>query len=236
MTYTVKDSFRTIQGEGYHAGTPALFVRFAGCNMWSGDPAHRARDAERNAAECPKWCDTDFVGGMKFTAEQLGELVHAQRDLRLVVLTGGEPMLQLDDAALEAIHAAAPLAKVAIETNGTVAPRFRYRPLAAAAASYVSEVDRFERSDLAPWLWFTLSPKRARTATVLTYASELKLVTPAYRADDWDDFAADHMFLQPQAFSTGRDTETEQRVADVLTMLGGRWRLSLQTHKILGVP
>lgn len=219
-TYAIKDVFRTIQGEGYHVGTPALFVRFAGCNMWSGYDEDRIRDAVRNEAECPRWCDTDFRpdDARKMTADEIAAVVAERtKGARLVVLTGGEPLLQLDENLLHAIHVAYPAATIAIETNGTVAPRFD--------------------AETMPWLWLTLSPKRARAHTRLPWAHELKLVVPAYEVDEWDGYSAAHRFVQPLAHGPDRDYKTESLIAQQLALRGdGTWRLSLQTHKIVGVP
>lgn len=216
--YAIKEMFRTIQGEGFHAGTPALFIRFAGCNMWSGHDADRLRDAQRNHAQCPLWCDTDFVGGMHMTAGELGSTVDGQGAVPLIVLTGGEPMLQVDDDILDALHDAAPEARIAIETNGTVKPKFGYD-------------DRLPPNG---WLWITMSPKLARERTVLKRASELKLVYPAYQPSEWQDFPAHHYFVQPCADQTIRQPEVERQAAEFVTN-NYRWRLSLQTHKVLGV-
>lgn len=218
-TYLVKEMFRTIQGEGFHAGTAAVFIRFAGCNMWSGKDADRARDAERNEAECPRWCDTDFVGGDKMTAEDIGRHIESFSAVPLVVLSGGEPMLQVDQGLLDTVREAAPEARCAIETNGTVAPRF--------------DLDTYPLNDAA-WLWVTLSPKQSRAMTVLRRASELKLVFPAYQPADWVGFQAKHFFLQPCADQSIRQPEVEAQAAKFVTN-NYRWRLSLQTHKILGV-
>lgn len=232
-TYAVKETFRTIQGEGYHTGTPALFVRFAGCNLWSGREQDRERDAVASEAECPRFCDTDFVGGERMTAEEIGAVV-AEAGLRLVVLSGGEPLLQVDDALLAELHRVAPQATIAIETNGTVWPKFRYRPAAHALLDAGQMADR-DLYEVVYWLWITLSPKRSRSETKIDSASEIKLVVPAYKAADWADFPADHYFLQPQALQDRRDVDNEQSVANILSHFGGKWRLSLQTHKILGV-
>ena len=216
--YAIKEMFRTVQGEGFHAGTAAYFIRFAGCNMWSGHDVDRMRDAQRNHAQCPLWCDTDFVGGTKMAARDIAKVVEAQQPVPLIVLTGGEPMLQVDDDLLDVLHDAAPEARIAIETNGTAPPRFDYDRLLPANG----------------WLWITLSPKRSRERTLLERASELKLVYPAYQPADWADYKAHHFFLQPCADQTIRQPETERQAAEYVTN-NYRWRLSLQTHKVLGV-
>jgi 7-carboxy-7-deazaguanine synthase len=235
-TYTVKEVFRTVQGEGHHAGTAALFVRFAGCNMWSGDDEDRIRDAVRNEAECPRWCDTDFRAhdAMRWTSEELGSVVKDRvRGVPLIVLSGGEPLLQVDAALLDCLHNAAPHATISIETNGTVSPRFDY------GGDYLApdgNVDIALASSLRPWLWLTMSPKRARASTRLTYAHEIKLVVPAYNPDEWADFPVLHRFVQPLAHGTQRDERSEHRAAMWVAHGDGKWRLSLQTHKMVGVP
>jgi len=209
-TYSIVKVFGTIQGEGALAGTPAAFVRFGGCNMWSGEEAHRERDAERNEAACPLWCDTDFKPQERITATEILWRITALGARPLIVLTGGEPMLQVDDELLDALCTVR--ARVQIETNGTVEPRFSYRP----------------------YVHVTLSPKVARARIKLAQADELKLVWPAYVAEEWVSFPARQRFLQPQADFDGRNPENEAKLVEYVQSHGD-WRLSLQTHKILGV-
>lgn len=209
MTYAVKEMFLTLQGEGVNAGARAVFVRFAGCNLWSG------REQDRATAIC-RFCDTDFVGtdgagGGKFA--DAAALVHAVegfwgagREGRFVVLTGGEPMLQVDDALVGALHAAG--FRIAIESNGT---------LPAHPA-----ID-----------WVCVSPK-AGSEVVQRSGDELKLVWPQAGIDPaaleaWD-FA--HHLLQPLD-DPAADANRDACVAMVLER--PRWRLSLQTHKLLGL-
>ena len=209
MAYAVKELFLTLQGEGVNAGRRAVFVRFAGCNLWSG------READRATAVC-RFCDTDFVGvdgdgGGKFV--DAGALVAAVVDAwgeaaaeRFVVLTGGEPMLQIDDALVDALHAAG--FRVAMESNGTLPAH--------------PGID-----------WVCISPK-AGSQVVQRTGDELKLVWPQPGTDlaaieRWD-FA--HLLLQPLD-----DPQAEQNHAACVTMVMTRpwWRLSLQTHKLLGL-
>ncbi|MSO96843.1 MAG: 7-carboxy-7-deazaguanine synthase [Rhodospirillaceae bacterium] len=211
MTYAVKELFYTLQGEGAHAGRPAVFCRFAGCNLWSGLERDRAQ------AMC-KFCDTDFVGtgglgGGKFTtADDLAATISkAWRGngsaQRFVVFTGGEPLLQLDRALIEAVHGNAFM--IAIETNGTLA---------------VPEgVD-----------WVCVSPK-ADASLVVKQGDELKLVYPQERGEPERYRALDfvHHFLQPMD-GTAREANTQAAVAYCLAH--PEWRLSLQTHKFLGIP
>jgi 7-carboxy-7-deazaguanine synthase (Cx14CxxC type) len=211
MTYTVKEIYYTLQGEGAQTGHAAVFLRFAGCNLWTG------READRASAVCT-FCDTDFVGadgpgGGKFaSAEDLSAAVEAQwpaaaRADRLVVCTGGEPTLQLDGAAVAALHARG--FRVAIETNGT-------QPLK-------SPVD-----------WVCVSPK-ATAPLVVNAGDELKLVYPQADAPP-ERFGAlpfTHFFLQPM---DGPDRERNTQLAARYCLEHPRWRLSLQTHKLLGLP
>lgn len=207
MTYAVKECFLTLQGEGAQAGSRAVFLRFAGCNLWSG------REQDRAIAQC-RFCDTDFVGtdgvnGGKFAsaeslAEQVERLWGRGAEQRLVVVTGGEPMLQLDPALIEALHARG--FRVAAESNGTLAA--------------VPGID-----------WLCISPK-AGTKVVQRSGDELKLVWPQAGIDPavletWD---FRHFLLQPM---DGPEGSVEAAIA--LVMERPRWRLSLQAHKIVGL-
>lgn len=209
MTYSVKEIFYTLQGEGANAGTPAVFCRFAGCNLWSG------REQDRAGATCD-FCDTDFVGtdgtgGGKFeTADALAEAVAREWRSggahRFVVCTGGEPLLQLDAALVDALHARG--FRVAIETNGT---------LEAPAG-----ID-----------WVCVSPK-AGAPLKLGRGDELKLVYPQERArpEDFESLSFEHFFLQPKD-GPARDANTKSAID--YCMAHPRWRLSLQSHKIVGI-
>lgn len=214
MTYRVKEVFRTIQGEGYHVGKVATFVRFTACNMWSGREADRYRDSKRNGAECPLWCDTDFVGGEAYELDALVEAVVRESDgATHVVLSGGEPLLQVDSDLLHALHDAGLF--VQIETNGT------------------AEL----KGDGAPMPWITMSPKVSRERTVLPWAHELKLIYPAYSPMEWATFDATYRFLQPLADG---DRIVPAHVQGVIDYCRARpdqgWRVGLQTHKILRIP
>ncbi len=210
MTYTVKEAYFTLQGEGAHTGRAAVFLRFAGCNLWSG------REQDRAAAVC-NFCDTDFLGvgpdGGRFaSAEALADAVLARwpagadPSQRFVVCTGGEPLLQLDDAAIAALHDRG--FQVAVETNGT-------RPAPA-------DLD-----------WICVSPK-ADAPVVLTEGDELKLVYPQEKAppERFASLAFDHFFLQPM---DGPDVAANTRAAIAYCMKHPQWRLSLQTHKLVGL-
>lgn len=212
MAYAVKEIFFTLQGEGKHAGRPAVFCRFAGCNLWSG------READRATATC-RFCDTDFVGtdgpgGGKFSdAPALSQAIAAAWPAdggaarRYVVCTGGEPALQLDAALIDALHRAD--FEVAIETNGTL-------PVPPG-------VD-----------WICVSPKAGTTLAQRT-GHELKLVFPQIGADpaQFEDLAFQHFLLQPMD-GPARDQHT--RAALQFCLAHPRWGLSLQTHKFLGIP
>lgn len=205
--YSVKEIFYTIQGEGANTGTPAVFVRFAGCNLWSG------REEDREKAVC-KFCDTDFVGtdgdgGGKFDSpESLASAAASMRksDASLLVCTGGEPLLQLDEPLIDAFHQAG--FKVAVETNGTIpAP---------------PKLD-----------WLCVSPKIGSTL-LQTSGDELKFVYPQVGGDpkQFESLDFRHFFLQPM---DGPDIEANTRLAVEYCMANPRWRLSLQTHKLLGL-
>ena len=209
MSYAVKEIFLTLQGEGGQAGRPAVFCRFAGCNLWSG------READRAGAVCTL-CDTDFVGmdgpgGGRFDSPAaLARAVAAcwgdGREDRLVVCTGGEPLLQLDPAAIDALHAEG--FAIAVETNGT---------LAAPAG-----ID-----------WICVSPK-ADAPLVQTGGQELKLVFPQAKADParFEGLNFERFYLQPM---DGPAREANTRAAVAYCLSHPRWRLSLQTHKYIGI-
>jgi len=211
MTYAVKEIFYTLQGEGRNAGRAAVFCRFAGCNLWSG------RESDRAKAVCT-FCDTDFVGtdgvgGGRFaSAAALAETVAAcwpegAREQRLVVLTGGEPLLQVDDALVAALHAQG--FEIALETNGTLPPP--------------AGID-----------WICVSPK-ADAELVVSRGDELKLVfpQPGVEPECFEHLAFAHFLLQPM----DGPAQAENTVAAVAYCLAHpHWRLSLQTHKFLGIP
>jgi 7-carboxy-7-deazaguanine synthase (Cx14CxxC type) len=228
MSYAVKEIFLTLQGEGMQAGRRAVFLRLAGCNLWSG------READRAEAQC-RFCDTDFVGmdgenGGRYEAQALAEKAawlwaggmpggiapgnpgspgggDRPGTRPLVVITGGEPMLQLDEALIAALHARG--FEIAVETNGT---------LPAAAG-----ID-----------WICVSPK-AGTDIVQRSGDELKLVWPQQGIDPAALLAWDfrHFLIQPMDCA---DAEAAKAAAIALVMADPRWRLSLQTHKLLGLP
>ena len=209
--YSVKEIFYTLQGEGANAGSAAVFCRFSGCNLWSG------REEDRLTADCT-FCDTDFVGvdgvsgGKYATAQALGDAVaglwqHGAPQSRFVVLTGGEPLLQLDDRLIEALLARG--FRIAIETNGTVDPP--------------------------PGLdWICVSPK-AGAPLRLQRGDELKVVFPQPGLDMalLESLPFTHRFVQPM---DGPTVATNIRLATEWCLRNPRWRLSLQLHKMLGIP
>ena len=206
--YAVKEIFLTLQGEGVQTGRPAVFCRFAGCNLWSG------REEDRTTAVC-KFCDTDFVGtdgtkGGKYTAAELAAAIEREwgedRHHRFVVLTGGEPLLQVDAALIAALHAVG--FEIAVETNGTIEPP--------------------EGLD-----WICVSPK-AGAELVVQAGNELKLVFPQPSAapESFADLAFDYFSLQPM---DGPDVAENTRRAVDYCIKHPQWRLSLQTHKALGI-
>ena len=209
MAYAVKEAFLTLQGEGVQSGSRAVFLRFAGCNLWTG------REEDRRRAIC-KFCDTDFVGtdgigGGKFAdaaalAAHVEGLWGAGTERRLVVITGGEPMLQLDPGLVDALHEAG--FRIAVESNGTIAA--------------TPGID-----------WLCISPK-AGSEVVQRAGDELKLVWPQAGIDpaaieQWD---LSHFLVQPMDCAEG---EAAMAAAVALAMERPRWRLTLQAHKIVGL-
>jgi 7-carboxy-7-deazaguanine synthase (Cx14CxxC type) len=210
VTYSIKEIFYTLQGEGAHAGRPAVFCRFAGCNLWTG------REQDRASAVC-QFCDTDFVGtdgerGGKFAtpqalAREIDSLWPAGHGHKYVVFTGGEPLLQLDAPLIGAMHAAG--FTIAIETNGTIA--------------VPAGVD-----------WICVSPKMG-SQLVVGKGNEIKVVIPqkdqdlaAYEGLDFENFFVQPMDGPLAAFNTALAIETCKR--------NPKWKLSLQTHKLLNIP
>ena len=210
MTYAVKEIYYTLQGEGARTGRAAVFLRFAGCNLWSG------LERDRADAVC-RFCDTDFVGtdgpgGGKFDgAETLASAVlekwpHGSEAQPYVVCTGGEPLLQLDDALVAALHAKG--FEIGVETNGTLLPPRGIE-------------------------WICVSPK-ANAELELTSGQELKLIYPQDGAppERYADLLFDYYFLQPM---DGPDREANTRAATEYCLAHPQWRLSLQTHKLIGI-
>ena len=210
MSYTIKEIFYSLQGEGFHSGRPAVFVRFSGCNLWSG------REEDRASAIC-KFCDTDFVG-----TDASGGVFSKQNDIvskinyiwpkkagsrPFVVCTGGEPLLQLDQVLVDALRNAG--FEVAIETNGTIVPP--------------DGVD-----------WICVSPK-AGTELVVTKGNELKLVFPQEGIDpeEYTHLEFDHFILQPM---DNEELDKNTREAWNYCFDHPQWRLGLQIHKVLGIP
>lgn len=209
MSYAVKEMFYSLQGEGRHAGRPAVFCRFAGCNLWSG------RERDRASAAC-NFCDTDFVGvdgdgGGRFIdatslAKAIDQMWGGDGGKRFVILTGGEPLLQVNDDLVSALHEYG--FEIAVETNGSL------------TAS--NQID-----------WITVSPK-GTTPLVQTSGDELKLVFPQTGVDpaSFEKLAFEHFLLQPL---DGPNREANTAAAIDYCLRHPRWRLSLQTHKFMGI-
>jgi 7-carboxy-7-deazaguanine synthase len=211
MTYAVKEIFYTLQGEGANTGRAAVFCRFAGCNLWNG------REHDRGSAIC-QFCDTDFVGidglggGSFATAEALAGAIadawpNAEAGIPFVVCTGGEPLLQLDSNLVNALHSAG--FEVAVETNGTL--------------PCLPEID-----------WVCVSPKAGSELKVES-GDEIKLVFPQSGAEPegFEALSFTHFFLQPM---DGANLQANTEAALRYCLAHPRWRLSLQTHKLLGIP
>lgn len=210
MSYSIKEIFYTLQGEGTHAGRPAVFCRFSGCNLWSG------READRATAVC-KFCDTDFVGtdgelGGKYSSESLAKIIDglwpaSYTASKYVVFTGGEPLLQLDEVLINSMHAAG--FEIAIETNGTL-------PVPEG-------VD-----------WICVSPKMGSELRVRT-GHELKVVIPqtGQTLEAYESLAFEHFYVQPM---DGPLLEQNTLLAIETCKRNPKWKLSLQTHKLLQIP
>lgn len=211
--YSIKEAFYTIQGEGYHAGSAAVFVRFAGCNIWSG----REQDREHDSAKgnCARWCDTDFRGtngerGGRYHARYLATMVRSlwpTDGTAHVVLTGGEPLLQVDSALVEYMRAADVL--IHVESNGSIVPPDGIH-------------------------WMTVSPKPPM-AIAITTCDEIKLVyAPGVQPEQYEHLAP-RLFLQPMWLpdESARAREVTRVVQYVKS--NPKWRVSLQTHKMMGI-
>ena len=211
MTYSIKEIFYTLQGEGANSGTPAVFCRFSGCNLWTG------REEDRASAVC-KFCDTEFVGidgpggGKHKSPDSLSDAIVNTwpKDVsghRFVVLTGGEPALQIDGLLLDALHRRG--FRIAIETNGTI--------------SLPAGID-----------WVCVSPK-ANTTVVVRKGNELKLVIPQENClpETFETWEFAHFFLSPM---DGPNRVENTKKAVDYCLAHPQWRLSMQTHKILGIP
>ena len=210
MKYSVKEIYYTLQGEGYHTGRPAVFIRFSGCNLWTG------HEKDRSGAICD-WCDTDFVGtnginGGKFSIKEIINIINSLwKDNVLtkpyVVCTGGEPLLQMDEALIKAIHEEG--FEIGLETNGTMIPP--------------DGID-----------WICVSPK-ANADLILKNGNELKVVYPQCGMNPrvHEKLKFDHFYIQPM--DGINQTENIKR-SEKFVLDHPKWKLSLQTHKILGIP
>ena len=208
--YTIKEIYYTLQGEGYHTGRPAIFIRFSGCNLWSG------QEKDRKKAIC-NWCDTDFLGtngtnGGKYSAKNIKKKILDLWPLNVeslpyVILTGGEPLLQIDDKLVKNIHEAG--FEIGLETNGTLNPP--------------DGID-----------WICVSPK-ANTDLILLKGNELKVVYPQSGINPriYEKLQFEHFFIQPM---DGTDQKKTTKKSKDFVMKNPVWKLSIQTHKILGIP
>lgn len=230
-TYRVKSVWKTLQGEGLFAGRPAVFVRMVGCNLWSGYVETRTRDAERTGASCPLWCDTEFTkeGSKTYTANELAEEMSTIGGaIKFCVITGGEPLLQLDAELVEAVHKQGFF--IAIETNGSV-------------RLHDSCWDESKNTLNAPD-WIVCSPKLPEEQLTLEFFDELKLVLPDYMPANYASFAQKQrpnhvrnkqlplLWLQPE---DGSKLQEATQMAINLALEHPAWRVSVQTHKILNV-
>ena len=205
QTYKVKEIFYTLQGEGAHAGRPAVFCRFTGCNGWSGLSA----DRDKGPFPCSRWCDTQFVGGQRYSEDDLVDAILAlfpSQAYRFLVFTGGEPALQLTDSLILKLHKSIP--SISIETNGSLA-------LPSAALLHC---------------WITVSPKTEKV--VQDKASELKLIYPTIDPAKFDYITAHWRFLQPL-----HDLNWQKNTDAAIEYVKAHpeWKLSVQTHKYIGI-
>ena len=208
--YKIKEIFLTKQGEGYHTGRKSVFIRFSGCNLWSG------MEKDRDKAIC-NWCDTDFVGtdginGGKYSIDQIAKLVWDLWPVNIleapyIVCTGGEPLLQLDQFFVDEMHRNG--FEIAIETNGTCIPP--------------NKID-----------WICVSPKN-NTDLVLKTGDELKFVYPQsnFSPQQFEKFNFNHFFIQPM---DGTHYDRNEKMSKEFIKKNPHWKLSLQTHKLLGFP
>ena len=210
MMYTVKEIYFTLQGEGYHTGRPAVFIRFTGCNLWTG------LEWDRQSAIC-NWCDTDFVGtdgpnGGKYSAIEITNIIsdlwpESQPSRPYIVCTGGEPLLQMDNTLIETIHDAG--FEIGLETNGTILPP--------------QGID-----------WICVSPK-SKADFILKKGNELKIVFPqsGISPRQHENLEFDHFFIQPM---DGEKQKENIKKSEEFVFKHPQWKLSLQTHKIMGIP
>lgn len=230
MPLLVKEVFKTLQGEGRWAGTPAVFVRFAGCNLWSGREETRSRDAGRNNARCPLFCDTDFVGGQMLEVEELAsQITLLAAGAPLVVFTGGEPLLHLNrhPELLEVLRAGfrSPV-KLALETNGTILPHPELQPRLGTATRGLD--------------WICVSPKVPLEQLELTWGDELKVVYPAYDPLAYQslEYQFQELLVSPEFPPAPGSLVAREvlRKAVNFCLDHPKWRLSLQQHKYLDIP
>ena len=238
MAIYVKELFLTLQGEGRWAGTPSVFVRLTGCNIWAGTEETRARDADRTGARCPLLCDTDFLGGTKYEVEELAEAIAqlarasgpADQVVRHIVFTGGEPLMGINcnPGLLENIRSRfqVPI-RLALETNGTVAPHHElFDPSPHGVGSSFD--------------WICVSPKLPLKELELTRGNELKVVYPAYDPLEYQALETnfEELLVSPEFPSTRGSLVADDVLARAVAFCleHPTWKLSLQQHKYLDIP
>lgn len=230
--YHIKSMWKTLQGEGHYAGRPAIFIRFVGCNLWSGYEKDRERDALENNASCPLWCDTDFTkeGSTSYSLEEFMNAIQNLDDnhSRFCVITGGEPLLHIDSEFIDALHQIG--FEIAVETNGTV-------PLKKKCRNNYTGI-------LSAPDWIVCSPKKSEEQLRLEYFDELKLVVPSYQPKDFDQFlnrqrphqmagrTVPLLWLQPE---DGPNRNKSIELAVDLALKNPKWRVATQTHKYLNL-
>lgn len=233
MTYAITEVFRTLQGEGHHSGRSAVFVRFSGCNLWSGKDEDRERDSSRGEhPACPLWCDTDFIKRLKADLHSLMVLIDGCGIADLLVFTGGEPLLQLDAALVRACNDVGYI--TCVETNGTV----EAKPGVLDSLGHICLSPKVDPKKLV--LFDQMLREGVFDGDLGT--TEIKVVYPAYNPRDYDGARNlfDYGYVSPEAVTVSRgksliQSDTERRAAEFCLRNSG-WALSLQTHKHLDLP
>lgn len=230
-TYRVKEIFRTLQGEGSNAGRTAIFLRFVGCNLWSGHDKDRERDATRHSVDCPRFCDTDFVGGQQMTSLEIGKRVQElrQADDELLVITGGEPLQQLD------LELATVLVKTIRAMPGDREPGWQ-RPAAGPGLALETNGTVALDPHLGVMLQhITVSPKVPARALKVTRGDELRVPFPGLDPTQYDALEFTHRFVSAIG-DHGLAARARLAEAAQFCLAHPRWRLSVQLHKVVGLP
>ena len=230
MTYAITEIFRTLQGEGHHSGRSAVFLRFAGCNLWSGHDKDRDRDAKRNFAECPRWCDTDFIKRASVDVDGIMRIIDGCGEADLLVFTGGEPLLQLDEDLVRACNDVGYI--TCVETNGSV----EAKPGVLEHLGHVCLSPKLKVEAL-PLINQLIRSSRPDAST-----TEIKVVYPAYSPHEYREVRNlfDYGYVSPEAVTSERGKSLVQHVAEraaaEFCLQHAGWALSLQTHKHLDLP